>query len=83
MDPRNQDINLDDLVYSRITQLTEDDMKRQEADYIYRYRYNGGGASQVWLSSDRYCLINGKQLYFFHPLILYKDKNDIYARPQL
>lgn len=58
MDPRNQDINLDDLVYSRITQLTEDDMKRQEADYIYRYRYNGGGASQVWLSSDRYSMTN-------------------------
>lgn len=58
MDPRNQDINLDDLVYSRITQLTEDDMKRQEADYIYRYRYNGGGASQVWLSSDRFAVID-------------------------
>lgn len=58
MDPRNQDINLDDLVYSRITQLTEDDMKKQEGDYIYRYRYNGGGASQVWLSSSRFAVID-------------------------
>ncbi|XP_021730361.1 uncharacterized protein LOC110697296 [Chenopodium quinoa] len=58
MDPRNQDINLDDLVYSRITQLTEDDTKKQEGDYIYRYRYNGGGASQVWLSSSRFAVID-------------------------
>ncbi|KNA15313.1 hypothetical protein SOVF_098720 [Spinacia oleracea] len=58
MDPRNQDINLDDLVYSRVTQLTEDDMKKQEGDYIYRYRYNGGGASQVWLSSSRFAVID-------------------------
>ncbi|XP_021774282.1 uncharacterized protein LOC110738217 isoform X2 [Chenopodium quinoa] len=58
MDPRNQDINLDDLVYSRITQLSEDDMKKQEGDYIYRYRYNGGGASQVWLSSSRFAVID-------------------------
>ena len=56
MDPRNQEINLENLIYSRIPQLTEDDVKRQEGDYIYRYRYNGGGASQVWLSSSRYSL---------------------------
>ncbi|CAO2835101.1 unnamed protein product [Amaranthus hypochondriacus] len=58
MDPRNQEINLENLIYSRIPQLTEDDVKRQEGDYIYRYRYNGGGASQVWLSSSRFVVID-------------------------
>lgn len=55
MDPRNKEIDLDNLMYGKITQLTEDDMQKQEGDYIYRYRYNGGGASQVWLGSGRYC----------------------------
>ncbi|RVW19454.1 hypothetical protein CK203_114597 [Vitis vinifera] len=49
MDPRNKEIDLDSLMYGKITQLTEEEMKRQEGEYIYRYRYNGGGASQVWL----------------------------------
>ncbi|GAB4842998.1 hypothetical protein Ancab_012976 [Ancistrocladus abbreviatus] len=58
MDPKNKEIDLDSLMYDRLTQLTEDDMKKQEGDYIYRYRYNGGGASQVWLSSGRFAVID-------------------------
>lgn len=58
MDPRNKDINLDSLMYGKLTQLTEEDMKKQEGDYIYRYRYNGGGASQVWLGSGRFVVID-------------------------
>lgn len=54
IDPRNKDIDLDSLMYGRITPLSEDEMKKQEGDYVYRYRYNGGGATQVWLSSGRY-----------------------------
>lgn len=56
MDPRNKDIDLVSLMYGKIPQLTESEIKKQEADYIYRYRYNGGGASQVWLSSGRYSM---------------------------
>lgn len=55
LDPGNKEIDLDSLMYGRITQLNEEEMKKQEGDYIYRYRYNGGGASQVWLGSSRYC----------------------------
>uniref|UniRef100_R7WEQ5 Uncharacterized protein n=1 Tax=Aegilops tauschii TaxID=37682 RepID=R7WEQ5_AEGTA len=51
MDPRNKGVDLDSLMYSKINGLTEQELKKQEADYIYRYRYNGGGATQVWLSS--------------------------------
>jgi hypothetical protein len=53
MDPRNKENNLDSLMYSTIGGLTEQELKKQEAEYIYRYRYNGGGATQVWLSSGR------------------------------
>lgn len=53
MDPRNNGTDLDNLMYGTISQLTDEDMKKQEGDYIYRYRYNGGGATQVWLSSGR------------------------------
>lgn len=53
MDPRNKEVDLDSLMYSKLTPLTNEEMKQQEGDYIYRYRYNGGGASQVWLSSGR------------------------------
>ncbi|KAM3338180.1 hypothetical protein P3S68_031397 [Capsicum galapagoense] len=56
LDPRNKDIDLDSLMYGRITQLNEEEMKKQEGDYIYRYRYNGGGASQVWLGSGRFAV---------------------------
>ncbi|XP_038722579.1 uncharacterized protein LOC120014640 [Tripterygium wilfordii] len=58
MDPRNKDINLESFMYGKVTQLTEEDMKKQEGDYIYRYRYNGGGASQVWLGSGRFVVID-------------------------
>lgn len=55
MDPRNTDINLES---GTITQLTEDDMKKQEGDYVYHYRYNGGGASQVWLGCGRFVVVD-------------------------
>lgn len=67
MDPRNKDIDLDSFMYGRVNSLSEEEMKKQEADYIYHYRYNGGGASQVWLGSGRYsyrCYVN--LLPFFH-----------------
>ncbi|KAL3626614.1 hypothetical protein CASFOL_030163 [Castilleja foliolosa] len=58
IDPRNKDLDLDSLMYGQITPLNEEDMKHQEGDYIYRYRYNGGGASQVWLGSGRFVVID-------------------------
>lgn len=58
VDPRNEEIDLDNLMYGKIPDLTEEDMKRQEGEYIYRYRYNGGGATQVWLSSGRFLVID-------------------------
>ncbi|KAF8683912.1 hypothetical protein HU200_044856 [Digitaria exilis] len=58
MDPRNKENNLDDLMYGTIGRLTEQELKKQEAEYIYRYRYNGGGATQVWLSSGRFVVID-------------------------
>ncbi|XVF66098.1 hypothetical protein PTKIN_Ptkin10aG0007000 [Pterospermum kingtungense] len=58
MDPRSKEVDLDNMMYSKLTPLTDEDMKKQEGDYIYRYRYNGGGASQVWLSSGRFVVID-------------------------
>ncbi|GMH29725.1 hypothetical protein Nepgr_031568 [Nepenthes gracilis] len=58
MDPKNKVIDLDSLMYNKPTVLTEDEMKKQEGDYIYRYRYNGGGASQVWLGCGRFAVID-------------------------
>lgn len=58
MDPRNKEIDLDSLMYGRITHLTEEELKKQEGDYVYRYRYSGGGASQVWLGFGRYVVID-------------------------
>ncbi|KAF2938931.1 hypothetical protein DAI22_03g153900 [Oryza sativa Japonica Group] len=58
MDPRNNETDLDSLMYGAIGRLTEQELKKQEADYIYRYRYNGGGATQVWLSSGRFVVID-------------------------
>jgi len=58
MDPRNKEVNLDSLMYGTIGGLTEQELKKQEAEYIYRYRYNGGGATQVWLSSGRFVVID-------------------------
>lgn len=54
MDPRNKNIDLDNLMFAKLTDLSDEDLKKQEGDYIYRYRYGGGGASQVWLASGRY-----------------------------
>jgi hypothetical protein len=56
MDPRNREIDLDNLMYGNLKELSDEDLRKQEGDYIYRYRYNGGGATQVWLSSDRYLM---------------------------
>lgn len=53
MDPRNKEIDLDTLINAEIKGLSEEELKQQEGGYIYQYRYNGGGASQVWLSSGR------------------------------
>ncbi|KAG6483974.1 hypothetical protein ZIOFF_060767 [Zingiber officinale] len=58
MDPRNKEIDLDKFMYGQIGELNEEQLKRQEGDYIYLYRYNGGGASQVWLSSGRFIVID-------------------------
>lgn len=58
MDPRNKDIDLDGLMYGRISTLNEEELKQQEGGYVYRYRYNGGGASQVWLGSGRFTVID-------------------------
>ncbi|KAK8938511.1 hypothetical protein KSP39_PZI011277 [Platanthera zijinensis] len=58
MDPRNNETDLEKLMYSRIDILTDEQLKNQEGEYIYRYRYNGGGASQVWLSSGRFAVID-------------------------
>ncbi|XVF28193.1 hypothetical protein REPUB_Repub15cG0007800 [Reevesia pubescens] len=58
MDPRNKEVDLDNFMYSKLPPLTDEDMKKQEGDYIYRYRYNGGGASQVWLGSGRFVVID-------------------------
>lgn len=58
MDPRNNETDLSSLMYSRIGGLTEEQLKKQEGDYVYHYRYNGGGASQVWLSSGRFVVID-------------------------
>lgn len=58
MDPRKKEFDLDSLMDGKLPELTEDDISKQEGDYIYRYRYNGGGASQVWLGSGRYVVID-------------------------
>lgn len=57
MDPRNN-TDFESLMYEKISQLTEEDMKGQEGGYMYRYRYNGGGATQVWLGSGRFLVID-------------------------
>eukprot|EP01018_Ginkgo_biloba_P009440 Gb_29085 [translate_table: standard] len=57
MDPRNKEVDLETLTYARIEGLTPEQLKQQEGNYIYRYRYSGGGASQVWLSSGRFDLL--------------------------
>ena len=52
MDPRNEtSINRE-----KIEELNIEELKKQEGGYLYRYRYNGGGATQVWLASGRFGL---------------------------
>ncbi|PWA71966.1 hypothetical protein CTI12_AA275840 [Artemisia annua] len=58
MDPRNKDIDLDRLMYDTLDPLTEEDMKKQEGGYVYRYHYNGGGTSQIWLGSGRFVVVD-------------------------
>lgn len=58
MDPTNKEVDIESLMYSSIGKLTEEQLKSQEGGYIYRYRYNGGGASQVWLGSGRFAVID-------------------------
>ncbi|KAL1334949.1 hypothetical protein HN51_063887 [Arachis hypogaea] len=58
MDPRNKEMDLDSLMYGKLPELNDEDMKKQEGDYIYRYRYDGGGATQVWLGSGRFVVID-------------------------
>lgn len=58
IDPRNKELDLESLMYGRITQLDDEEIKKQEGDYIYRYRYNQGGASQVWLGSGRFVVVD-------------------------
>ncbi|KAL4592418.1 hypothetical protein LXL04_005412 [Taraxacum kok-saghyz] len=58
MDPRNQDPDVNNLKYGNTNKLTEEEIKNQEGGYIYRYHYNGGGASQVWLGSGRFVVID-------------------------
>ncbi|XP_020575814.1 uncharacterized protein LOC110021592 [Phalaenopsis equestris] len=58
MDPRNKEIDLESIMNNRVEKLTDEQLRSQEGDYIYRYRYNGGGASQVWLGSGRYAVID-------------------------
>ncbi|XP_047950932.1 uncharacterized protein LOC125196453 [Salvia hispanica] len=58
IDPRNSKLDLDSLMYGKIPPLNEEELKNQEGGYIYRYRYNGGGASQIWLGSGRYVVVD-------------------------
>ncbi|KAI3522659.1 hypothetical protein L1887_00612 [Cichorium endivia] len=58
IDPRNTDIDHNNLKYENPNHLTEEEIKNQEGGYIYRYHYNGGGASQVWLGSGRFVVID-------------------------
>jgi len=51
MDPNNK--TTEDSGYGSVTALTPEEFIKQEAGYLYRYRYNGGAASQVWLSHGR------------------------------
>ncbi|CAM6099683.1 unnamed protein product [Calypogeia fissa] len=59
MDPRQNDTStLNELIMARIDGLSDEQLAQQEGGYVYRYRYNGGAATQVWLSSGRYAVID-------------------------
>lgn len=51
MDPKNN--STEEFKFGSVTELTPEEFQKQEAGYLYRYRYNGGAASQVWLSHGR------------------------------
>lgn len=53
MDPKN--VSTEPIEFASMFELTPEKFQKQEADYVYRYRYNGGAASQVWLSHGRFC----------------------------
>ncbi len=54
MDPRsNETGDIADAYGAKIEALDLEDLQKQEAGYVYRYRYNGGASSQVWLSHGR------------------------------
>jgi hypothetical protein len=59
MDPRlNETGDIADAYGAKIEPLDLEDLQKQEAGYVYRYRYNGGASSQVWLSHGRYAVID-------------------------
>lgn len=51
MDPKN--MTGEPLGFDSLSELNAEQFQNQEAGYVYRYRYNGGAASQVWLSHGR------------------------------
>eukprot|EP00850_Spirogloea_muscicola_P013627 SM000093S24438 [mRNA] locus=s93:351148:356688:- [translate_table: standard] len=38
--------------------LTKEQLRLQEAGYMYRYTYNGAGHSQTWIGANRYAVID-------------------------
>ncbi|XP_024397913.1 uncharacterized protein [Physcomitrium patens] len=56
MDPKN--MTGEPLGFDSLSELNAEQFQNQEAGYVYRYRYNGGAASQVWLSHGRYAVID-------------------------
>ena len=51
MDPKNG--TTETSSFGVVKELTPEEFQKQEAGYVYRYRYNGGAATQVWLSHGR------------------------------
>eukprot|EP00250_Pteridium_aquilinum_P008214 c17771_g1_i3 orf=536-2992(-) len=58
MDPRRNETVDPNAHRTTITELNAEELKNQEGGYIYRYRYSGGSATQVWLGSGRYAVID-------------------------
>eukprot|EP00271_Cylindrocystis_brebissonii_P007403 TRINITY_DN20905_c0_g1_i1.p1 TRINITY_DN20905_c0_g1~~TRINITY_DN20905_c0_g1_i1.p1 ORF type:complete len:878 (+),score=185.38 TRINITY_DN20905_c0_g1_i1:86-2719(+) len=57
MDPSlNQ--NLQGDPESLVTDLKPEDLPSQERGYIYRYTYNGGSKTQVWVGKGRYAVMD-------------------------
>jgi hypothetical protein len=69
MDPKNG--TKETSSFGSVTELTPEEFQNQEAGYVYRYRYNGGAASQVWLSHGRCGTLSRSEylyLYGCHPV---------------